>query len=330
MQEQGIQWDMMVSDGGKAIQSALEKVTPDSIHQRDVWHVLHECQKVQGRIDREVTQLHEQTPKVEQQAKRVAAGQKPRGRNPKIDPVAHARDVHQMEYIASSLRYLTCQLQRLFGVVVLKDHGILGSKERQEELDTLLDLFSELYEATTKPLKEEVKKLVHHIQLALPGLVGFCPELDPVQESASIELGQEAVHLIGWAWLRRAILGPKTKQLATDFPPTWQPTVTTLFEAWDQAVRSSSAVENWHSILRPHIAVHRGLSADLLAILAVWHNHRVAPRGSHLGQSPLQRAGLAKDPTDWLAALRSPHLAPAQLAPSSRDSAELQTESIAA
>jgi hypothetical protein len=151
-----------------------------------------------------------------------------------------------------------------------------------------------------------------------------------VQKSAQKLLGEQACHLIGWAWLRRGILGPKTKQLAADFPSAWQPTVTTLLEAWDQAVRRSLAVENWHSILRPHLAVHRGLSADLLALLAVWHNHWVAPRGLHQGQSPLMRAGLAKQPPDWLAALRSPHLIQAQLAPSSRDSAELQTESIAA
>ena len=113
LQEQGIQWDAMVSDGGKAIQSALESVTPGSIHQRDVWHVLHECQKVQGRVGRAVKELHEQTPKVERNVKRIAAGQKPRGRNPKTDPLAHGHDVQRMEYIARSLKYLTCQLQRL-------------------------------------------------------------------------------------------------------------------------------------------------------------------------------------------------------------------------
>jgi Transposase, Mutator family len=327
MQEQGVKWDLTVSDGGKAIHDAVQKITPDRIHQRDVWHVLHECQKVQGRIDRALNQLHEQTPKVKQQAKRVEAGQKPRGRNPKTDMVAHAKDVQEMEYIASSLKYLSSELQRLLGIVVLKDHGILDSRERQEELDTLLDLFSELYEATPKSLKDEVKKLVRHIENALPGLVGFCPELDPVQESAIDQLGQEACHLIGWAWLRRAILGPKTDQLVADFPPAWQPIVADLFGAWDQAVRSSSAVENWHSVLRPFIAVHRSLSADLLAILAVWHNHRVAPRGLHQGQSPLMRAGLAKQSTDWLLALGYP--SPSQ-APSLTVSSQPQTESIAA
>jgi hypothetical protein len=308
LQEQGFQWNFTVSDGGKAIADAVEKVAPESIHQRDVWHVLHECQKVQRRMNRALEVLHEQTPKVEKQAKRIAAGKSPLGRNPKTDPVAHASDVLQMEYVASSFCYLTSELKRLLGVVVLKEQGILGSKERQEELDTLLDLFSEVYEATPKSLKEDVKKLVRHVQLALPGLVSFCPELDAVQQRASDQLGEAAVHLIGWAWQRRAILEPKTEKLAADFVPAWRPVVAELFGAWNEAVRSSSAVENWHSILRPFIAVHRHLCADLLAILALWHNHRVAPRGLHQGQSPLMRAGLAKEPTDWLVTLGYSHL----------------------
>jgi hypothetical protein len=305
LQEQGVQWESMVSDGGRAIQSALESVTPESIHQRDVWHVIHECQKVQRRIDRSLNLLHEQTPKVERQAKRVAAGQKPRGRNPKTDPIAHRHDVRQMEYIASSLKYLSCQLQRLLGVVVLKNHGIFDSRERQEELDTLLQLFFELCQDTPESVKKEIEGLLHHVQEALPGLVGFCPALDPVQEQAVSQLGEEACHLIGWAWLHRAILEPEIKQLVSSFPRAWQSTALALMTTWGQAARASSAVENWHSILRPHLAVHRALSADLLAILALWHNHRVAPRGLHKGQSPLMRAGLAKQPTDWLLALGS-------------------------
>jgi len=62
MQEQGLQWKLTVSDGRKAIADAMKKVTPDHVHQRDVWHVLHECQKVQRRVERAVEQLQEQTP----------------------------------------------------------------------------------------------------------------------------------------------------------------------------------------------------------------------------------------------------------------------------
>lgn len=68
-------------------------------------------------------------------------------------------------------------------------------------------------------------------------------------------------------------------------------------------MRASSAVEHWQSILRPHLAVHPTLSAGMLALLAVWHNHHVAPRGIHEGLSPLQRTGTLQVETDWLLAL---------------------------
>jgi hypothetical protein len=68
----------------------------------------------------------------------------------------------------------------------------------------------------------------------------------------------------------------------------------------------SSAVERWHSILRPHLAVHRTLSSGQLALLVVWHNHRVFSRGVHKGQSPLHLSGMRDAPTDWLVALGYP------------------------
>jgi hypothetical protein len=65
-------------------------------------------------------------------------------------------------------------------------------------------------------------------------------------------------------------------------------------------------MEGWHSILRPHLAVHRTLSSGLLALLAVWHNHRVFTRGTHRGSSPLQLSGMQEVPSDWLVALGYP------------------------
>ncbi len=244
MEEQGLKWKMVVSDGGKAIQGAVRKSTQEPVHQRDLWHVLHECQKVQRRVDRKVQELQEQTPKVERQAKRVAAGKKPLGRNPKTDIAAHAADLHQMDSVARSLRYLSCELRRLLGIVVLKDQGIIGRRERQEELDALLDLFAELCECAPNGMKQQIKKLFHHVQFALPALVSFCQPLDAVQQKAIQQLGEAALHLIGWAWQHRAILGPKRDLLIADFPPAWQPLAAELLAAWDDAVRSSSAVEN--------------------------------------------------------------------------------------
>lgn len=331
MRDHGLRWRVVVSDGGKAIGRAVREVTPDVIHQRDVWHVLHECQKVQERIDRAVKALHQRTPAVERNAKRVEAGKKPLGRNPQTDVRAHTSDVQHMEYIATSLRYLCTELQRLLEIVVLTDYGILTSQERSGEIHTLLELFAELYEVTPSPLNKHVKKLLRHVHFALPGLLAFCPDLDALQQETIAQLGQQACHLIGWAWLHRAILGPQTEKLAADFAPDWQSVVAKLFRDWDQAVRSSSAVENWHSVLRPFIAVHRCLSADMLAILAVWHNHRLASRGLHKGLSPLIRSGLDQESTDWLVALGYSSASPScEQQPCSILSCEPEMENIAA
>jgi hypothetical protein len=116
-------------------------------------------------------------------------------------------------------------------------------------------------------------------------------------------VGEEGLALVGWAWQRRAILGPQSEQVVAGLPRAWQSAARVLFQAWDSAVRASSAVENWHSIVRVHLAVHRGLSAGMLALVAVWHNHRVFSRGVHKGYSPLQLSGMDDAPTDWLAAL---------------------------
>lgn len=69
---------------------------------------------------------------------------------------------------------------------------------------------------------------------------------------------------------------------------------------------ASSAVENWHSVLRPYLAVHRTLSTGMVALLAVRHNHRIAERGLHRGQSPLMRSSMTEQSSDWLVALGYP------------------------
>jgi hypothetical protein len=310
MGERGIEWKTAVSDGGRAISSGVQQVAQaDQVFQRDTWHVLNECGKVQHRLDRVVEQWKEQAPAVQRQADRVAAGKKPRGTNPKIDVEAHAALIKRGEYVASSLRYLSHQLQLLLGVVVLSYAGacsVLCSHQRQQELQTLLLLLEELAEQAPGAMQEELKKLLRHLCLAAPHLLCFAPDLDDVQNQVREHLGPAALHLIAWAWLHRDVLGKRSVLDLHDFPPPWREWAQKLICAWEQAVRASSCVENWHSVLRPFLAVHHQLSAGMLALLAVWHNHRVAPRGLHLGQSALQRAGLQSQPADWLCSLGYP------------------------
>jgi hypothetical protein len=307
-QERGLRWHTTISDGGGAIDAAVRRVDPTGQHGRDVWHVLHVCAQVQGRFERWVAQLAAQTATVQRQAARLAAGRRPLGRNPRTDLVGHAAACARARAVADALRFLTGVLRELLEVVVLTPTGLLDTAGREAELSTLLVLLDDLA-ATAPPAQQtELARLHRHITLAVPGLLAFAPSLDRVQQEAATLLGPAGVALVGWAWQRRAILGPRRDELVAQFPPAWQTAARVLMVAWETAVRASSAVENWHSILRPHLAVHRVLSPGLLALLVVWHNHRAFARGPHAGLSPLHLSGLTDAPTDWLVALGYPPL----------------------
>jgi hypothetical protein len=302
-QERGLRWHTTMSDGGAAIDAAVRVVDPTGQHRRDVWHVLHVCAQVQGRLDRWVAQVEAQTASVQRQAARIAVGRRPLGRNPRTDPVAHAATCAQARSVATALRFLTMTLHDLLEVVVLTPTGLLDADGRARELTTLLALLDELAAAAPPAQQAELARLHRHLTLALPGLLAFAPPLDRVQHDAATILGAAGVALVAWAWQRRAILSPRRDDLVAQFPPAWQTAARVLMVAWGTAVRASSAVEHWHSILRPHLAVHRVLSPGLLALLVVWHNHRAFARGPHAGVSPLQLSGMTDAPADWLVAL---------------------------
>jgi hypothetical protein len=307
-QERGLRWHTTIGDGGAAIEAAVRAVDPTGQHRRDVWHVLHVCAQVQGRLDRRVAQVEAQTASVQRQAARVAAGQRPLGRNPRTDLGAHGAVCAQARATADALRFLTTTLHHLLDVVVPTPTGLLDVAGREGEVTTLLALLDELAAAAPTAQQAELVRLHRHITLALPGLLAFALPLARVQHDAAVVLGPDGVALVAWAWQRRAILAPRRDDLVAQFPPAWQAAARVLIETWETAVRASSAVENWHSILRPHLAVHRTLSPGLLALLVVWHNHRAFARGPHAGLSPLHLSGMTDAPADWLVALGYPPL----------------------
>jgi len=306
-QERGLRFEATSSDGGAALSAALRVVDPEGQHGRDPWHVLHVGSQALGRLDRWVAELESQTATVERQAARVAAGQRPRGKHPRTDVAAHTAVVAQARGIADGLRYLLQVLHDLTEVVMVSRNGrLLDETARRGEAEALLELLDDLAAAAPAKQRREIEHCARHIRAALPGLLAFVPGVERVEREAAVVLGSAGVALVAWAWQRRVILGPTTDELVAGFPPACGPAVRLLLTAWGRALRASSAAENWHSILRPHLAAHRTLSPGLLALLAVRHNHRVFTRGLHAGFSPLQLSGLPDAPTDWLVALGYP------------------------
>lgn len=302
----GLHWDRVVLDGGAAMQAACDDVTPEVILQGDSWHELHGCSKVQARLQRALTQLQQRVPAVARQAARLAAGQRPKGCHAQTDLAAHAQDIADARRVADGTRYLSEELRRLLAVVVLDKRGLLSAAQRQVDLEAFLALLAELAETAPAPQQEQLRRLHTHLLKRLPQLLTFVAQLDQVQQDLRALLPAEHQALLAWAWLRRKTLGWSSADLLAAIPADWRSAARVLLAAWDDAVRVSSAVERYHSILRPHLAVHRSLSTEMLALIAVWHNHRVFTRGIHKGKNPLQLSGITDAPTDWLVALGYP------------------------
>lgn len=311
LQDRGLRWDRVVGDDGAALQAACHDVTPDQAFQGDQWHVLHGCAQVQARLERRLRTLESQTRVVQRQAARLAAGQRPKGRRPKTDLTAHLADVLAARSLASAVQFLTQELRRLLEVVVLDRRGLLSEQQRQSELNTMLDLLAEVAQKAPTPQKGEVQRLHKHLSNVLPRLLIFVAHIARVQHDLAPMLRPEHQALLAWAWLHRRRLGWTSQDILAAIPASWRQGARVLLATWEDAVRVSSAVERWHSILRVHLTVHRTLSTGQLALLAVWHNHRVFSRGIHKGKSPLHMSGMLDASTDWLIALGYPPTAQA-------------------
>ncbi len=306
VQARGLRWHATVSDGAPAMQQACATVDPAGQHGRDVWHLLHTCSQIQARVDRVVQTLEGQADTAQRYAARLAAGARPRGRQPVALDAAHAAQLTLARQTAQALRYLTDELHTLLEVVVLRPVGVLDGVTRQADIDAVLGLLGEVRDAAAAGQQVHLRALHTTLTRALPAALAFAAGVERVQQEMHSVVGERGVTLIAWAWQRRRILGPDTEVLVGGLPEAWRQAARVLITTWEGAARASSAVENWHSSVRPHLAVHRTLSPGLLAVLAVWHNHRVFPRGAHAGVSPVQLSGMTDAPTDWLVALGYP------------------------
>jgi hypothetical protein len=105
-------------------------------------------------------------------------------------------------------------------VVVLIAQGVMPSSVQQGELEARLSLLDELSQVAPKGMQHELARLVTLLGAALPQLVLFAPGLDALQEHACQAPGSSTLHLLGWAWQRRAILGPTSEELLmSSIPP---------------------------------------------------------------------------------------------------------------
>jgi transposase-like protein len=306
LQARGLRWDRVVLDGGAPMLAACRSVTPHMVIQGDTWHVTHTCTQVLARLQRVVTQLEARTPAAERRAARIAAGQRPRGRKPNAGGENHAAALATTRRVADGVAYLTNELRNLLAVVVYDARGVLDATQRQAALDAALALLAEIADTAPSPQQAMLQRLHASLRERLPQLLTFVAHVDQVQHDLRAVLPPDRQALLAWAWRHRRTLRWSSAAILAAIPIDWRSAARVLLAAWDDAVHVRSAVERYHSIMRPHLAVHRTLSTRMLALLAVWHNHRVFTRGIHKGKNPLHLSGMTDAPTDWLTALGYP------------------------
>ena len=194
----------------------------------------------------------------------------------------------------------------MLAVVVYDARGVLDATQRQAELDAALALLAEVADTAPSPQQALLQRLNASLRERLPQLLTFVAHVDQVQRDLCAVLPPDRQAVLAWAWRHRRTLRWSSADILAAIPCDWHPAARVLLATWDDAVHVSSAVERYHAIMRPHLAVHRTLNTGMLALLAVWHNHRVFTCGIHKGKKPLHLSGLPAAPTDWLTALGYP------------------------
>jgi hypothetical protein len=130
------------------------------------------------------------------------------------------------------------------------------------------------------------------------GLVAAVSALEAALAGPRAVVGAAGVAFLSWAWQHRTALGLRE---AAEAWPQEATVARWVWAALAQTGRTSSMAENLNSVLAFHRATHRGLPAPVLAVLAVYRNHRVFPRGARADHSPLDL--LDQPSPHWLDAL---------------------------
>ena len=130
------------------------------------------------------------------------------------------------------------------------------------------------------------------------GLLASSTALQAALTAPRTVLDEPTLAFLAWAWQHRHALGLSD---ATEAWPAHPAAARWVWAALDAVGRTTGMVENLNSVLADHRAAHRGLPAPILAVFAVYRNHRVFARGTRAGHRPLELLGLPSP--HWLEAL---------------------------
>jgi hypothetical protein len=291
---------LIVSDQGSGLLKGTKEAFQEVDHQYDLFHFKRELKRLLRGQEARCYEAMEQVEKARKlideprmlSSARVQAGIEHRRKAAALDVRLEAFD-----WVEVIIAYLEEQFE---------PYGDLRGRVRRRSeaeaaIDEVLALLREVKAINTKPL-------IKAIEGARVGLFTFLTILEKRLEKIAIEWrsgegDRDALfgaiagsrHLAG-----RAHLSARAQQrylMALIGLKVWEEQVENfsvvcreVYEALDQVVRASSAVECLNSILRPYIAVKKHLSQGFLALIALyWNMHPLKQRG---GKTPFQSSSI--------------------------------------
>lgn len=288
LQERGIQFHDIVSDGAKGIQAGVKAAELSVPLRPDLFHQIREAHKVGQRLEREAykaIELAERARRAEQERLSVK-GRVGRPLKVKV-PREQAEKKEELSIdLYDSWLWLWAEIRQ--SLEPINRQGELTNVEQsQETIETAVELLLELQH---KEITAFAKKVPEQLKDWLAPLVW----LKQILSSWRQELDAETEAFILWVWKHQQALNLEIEEA---FSPEYQPVAQAYWQALSLFHRSSSLAEALHSWLRPYLQIHRGMPQWLFPLLTLFWNHHVFQRGKRAGHSPLELAGVEDVPS---------------------------------
>jgi len=288
LQERGVQFYDLVSDGAKGIHAGVEEAELAVPLRLDLLHLLWKAHQLSQRLERAAHHAIKVAERVRRAEQEHQAAKRRPGRPLKVDMTLAEAEAEDGEASATYdiWDWLLGEVRQ--ALEPIDEAGQLTAPaQARETVETAVELLQEL---NHREITAFALQLLDHLDDLLSPLVWLEMSLAPWREC----LDSQTEALILWAWQHRQTLALEP---GDGFPESLQWVVAAFWEALSLFHRSSSLAESFHSWLRPYLQIHRGVPQWLFPLLMLLWNHHTFQRGKREGQSPLELAGVDRVPT---------------------------------
>ena len=300
--------EFVVSDQASGLRKGVNACGREIAHQYDIFHIKREMKRWLRSQEARCYEQMEQT----EEARRLL--EDPRlGAGARIQATVEYRQqaaalderLLAFDWIEVIVEYLEESLT----AYDTRRHRIRSQAEAEALIDEVLELLRETRVIKTKPL-------IAIIAGARPGLFTFLKVVTEKLSRIDVHWRQvrgcrrTAFNAIACAWHHHARAHRSEKAHSAYLTALiglqyWSKRIENfaevarqIYEALDQVVRASSAVECFNSLLRPYLSVKKHVSQGFLALIALYHNTR--PLKQRGNRTPLELAGVDLGDNDWV------------------------------